>query len=260
MDINAANNRLGPAPGSRIVVSGGCGGIGRVLVDALVAAECSVAIIDLATSIAAHPPPDSVLAFAANATDDTQVNDAIKELGTHWNAVDGFANLCGFTLPRKALNEFTLLEWREVIQGNLDAAFLLCTGLLPLLKKGSEPAIVNVASSLAVKSAPGYGPYASAKAGILALTRMLAEENSPVIRANAVAPNAVRTEFLTGGTGREKNAAGELLDLEAYGDGLPLKRAAEPEDVVGPVLFLLGSASAFMTGQTLHINGGLWQP
>ena len=65
---------------------------------------------------------------------------------------------------------------------------------------------------------------------------MLAEENAPDIRVNAVAPNAVRTEFLTGGTGRHSGGKAELLDLEAYGKSLPLKRAAEADDVVGPVL------------------------
>ena len=88
---------------------------------------------------------------------------------------------------------------------------------------------------------------------------MLAEENAPHIRVNAVAPNAVRTAFLQGGTGRPQDESA-LLDLDAYGKALPLGRNAEPEDVVGPVLFLLGPGSAFMTGQVLHVNGGLWQP
>ena len=88
---------------------------------------------------------------------------------------------------------------------------------------------------------------------------MLAEENAPAVRVNAVAPNAVRTAFLTGGTGRPQDEQ-QLLDLESYGRSLPLGRNAEPEDIVGPILFLLGPGSAFMTGQVLHINGGLWQP
>ena len=196
--------------------------------------------------------------LSADATDEAQVAQAVEGLNDLWGSVDGFVNLCGFTLARRPLEDYSLEEWRLIMHGNLDAAYLLTTRLLPLLKAGHDPAIVNVSSSLAVKASSGYGPYASAKAGVLALTRMLAEENAPIVRANAVAPNAVRTEFLTGGTGRDANAG--LLDLEAYGKSLPLQRVAEPLDVVGPVLFLLSPASSFMTGQTLHINGGLWAP
>lgn len=222
--------------------------------------HCEVAVIDMPASIAAHAPPPDVHVFSADATDPKQIDTAVRKLSGKWDGVDGFVNLCGFTLARRPLEDYSLEEWREVIQGNLDAAFLLVTRMLPLLRAGHDPAIVNVASSLAVKASPGYGPYSSAKAGILALTRMLAEENSPVIRANAVAPNAVRTEFLSGGTGRHGDTAGELLDLKAYGKSLPLQRAAEALDVVGPIVFLLSPAARFMTGQTLHINGGLWQP
>ena len=252
--------RLTPLAGSRIAVAGGCGGIGRALVAALLEAECRVAVIDMAASVAQHPPPAGVVVSEADATDPEQVAAAAADIRAEWGALDGFANLCGFTLSRKPLEDYRLDEWREVLQGNLDAAFLLSTRLLPLLREGNSAAIVHVASSLAVKASPGYGPYSSAKAGILALVRMLAEENSPQIRVNAVAPNAVRTEFLSGGTGRHAGSGGELLDLDAYGRELPLGRAAEPADVVGPVMFLLGPGAAFMTGQTLHVNGGLWQP
>ena len=251
---------LAPRSGTRVAVAGGCGGIGRCLVAELLARDCRVAVIDMPASIADHQPPDGVMVLAANATREDEVDNAAKALGESWDGVDAFVNLCGFTLARRPLQEYSLAEWREVVQGNLDAAFLLATRLLPLLSAGRNPTIVNVASSLAVKASPGYGPYSAEKAGILALTRMLAEENAPGIRVNAVAPNAVRTEFLSGGTGRHADSKGELLDLEAYGSSLPLQRAAEPADVVGPVLFLLGPASLFMTGQTLHINGGLWQP
>ncbi len=242
----------------RVAVAGGCGGIGRELVSHLIGFGCEIAVIDMPSSIEAHKPPKGVTVLAADATDEAQVAQAVEGLNDLWGSVDGFVNLCGFTLARRPLEDYSLAEWRLVVQGNLDAAFLLTTQLLPLLKAGQDPAIVNVASSLAVKASSGYGPYASAKAGVLALTRMLAEENAPIVRANAVAPNAVRTEFLTGGTGRHANAG--LLDLDAYGQSLPLQRVAEPLDVVGPVLFLLSPASRFMTGQTLHINGGLWAP
>ena len=249
---------LTPPDGANVVVSGGCGGIGRVVVAGLLEHGCHVSVIDLPASVEAHPPPTGVQVVAADATDEAQVDTAITALGDA--AVYGFVNLCGFTLPRQPLEDFSLAEWHEIVQGNLDAAFLLCTRMLPLLRRSEDARIVNVASSLAVKASKGYGPYATAKGGMLALTRMLAEENAPGIRVNAVAPNAVRTEFLTGGTGRGASSRSELLDLDAYARSLPLQRVAEPLDVAGPILFLLSPAARFMTGQTLHVNGGLWQP
>lgn len=246
-------------PRSRLVVAGGCGGIGRELVAALLEQGCEVAVIDMSASLEEFPPPDPVLMCTADATDPAQVAIAVERISAQWGAADGFVNLCGFTVPRRPVEDYSVEVWRDVIQGNLDAAWVLSAAMLPLLRQGNEPAIVHMASSLAVKASPGYAAYSSAKAGILALTRMLAEENAPDVRVNAVAPNAVRTAFLSGGTGRAKDS-GALLDLESYGRSLPLGRNAEPADVVGPILFLLGPGSCFMTGQVLHVNGGLWQP
>ena len=97
--------------------------------------------------------------------DAAEVDAAVQRIATLWDGIDGFVNLCGFTLARRPLEDYSLAEWREVVQGNLDSAFLLATRLLPLLRAGSDPAIVNVASSLAVKASPGYGPVFLGKSG-----------------------------------------------------------------------------------------------
>ena len=109
---------------------------------------------------------------------------------------------------------------------------------------------------------PGYGPYGASKAGLIALTKSIAMEEAPLVRANAVAPGAVRTAFLEGGTGREGRAkgGGTRLDVAAYVRGVPMGRIAEAEDVVGPILFLLSGASGYMTGQVLWVNGGALTP
>jgi len=85
--------------------------------------------------------------------------------------------------------------------------------------------------------------------------RVLAAEMAPHARVNAIAPSAVDTPFLQGGTGRQTRALG--FDKDVYVKSVPLARIAVPEDIVGPILFLLGPASAYITGQTLHVNGGL---
>ena len=107
---------------------------------------------------------------------------------------------------------------------------------------------------MAARLRPGFGAYGASKAGLIALTKSIAVENAPDIRANVVAPGAVATAFLRGGTGRAE--ASVRLDVDAYARALPLGRIAEPSDVVGPILFLCGPGAAYMTGQVLWVNGG----
>ncbi len=259
-DADPGNFRIRPPAGFRLAVIGGCGGIGRRLVEVALASGLKVAVLDLPASIDRHSPPAECRVYPADAADPQQVDAAFAALTNDWGALDGYANLCGFSPARQPVSELDFPTWQQAIAGNLNAAFLTSKHALPLLQRGVAPAMVHVASSLAVKASPGYGPYSAAKAGILALTRMLAAEHSPRIRVNAVAPSAVRTEFITGGTGRSPYPEAPLLDLEAYGKALPLERIAEPDDILGPILFLLGPGSRYMTGQVLHVNGGLFQP
>ncbi len=259
---HAPTHRLAPLEGRRIAVSGGAGGIGRVLVRALIEAGCRVAVLDLAASLARHGVPDGVIAAPVDATDEATVTAGLALVDADFGGLDGFVALAGFTREKYPVAETPKAVWDEVIAGNLDSAFLTCRAAVPLLRRGTDAAIVTVSSGLALKPTPGYGPYSVAKAGLLALTRLLAQENAPAIRVNAVAPAAVDTAFLRGGTGRGGDEANgpQRLDLEAYLRTVPLGRLAEPADVVGPILFLLGPASAYITGQTLHVNGGLLMP
>jgi 3-oxoacyl-[acyl-carrier protein] reductase len=253
---------LAPAPGARIAVTGGAGGIGRALVAALREAGCRVAVLDLPASLAAHPPPADTPAIALDATQEAALEVAFAGIGQGWGGLDGLVTLAGFAGPRLSAAETPGSLWAEVTEGNLHATFLSVRAALPALREGTEPAVVTMSSGLAAKGTPGYAPYAAAKAGVLALTRVLAAENAPWLRVNAVAPSAVDTPFLSGGTGRGGEAPGAVarLDRDAYLRGVPLGRLADPVDVVGPILFLLGPASRYVTGQTLHVNGGALMP
>ncbi|WP_137176823.1 SDR family NAD(P)-dependent oxidoreductase [Roseomonas sp. AR75] len=251
--------RLGPAAGARVAVTGGAGGIGRALVAALLGEGCGVAVLDLPAVLAAHPPAGGALPLPCDATDEAGVGAAFASLRDRWGGLDGLVTLAGFAGPKLAAGETSLALWTEVTEGNLAATFLACRAALPLLRAGKDPAVVTMASGLAAKPAPGYAPYAAAKAGVLALTRALAAENAPWLRVNAVAPSAVETAFLRGGT-HAGGADAPRFDTDAYSRSVPLGRLATPEDVVGPILFLLGPAAAYVTGQTLHVNGGLLMP
>jgi len=243
--------------GQKIAVVGGCGGIGRAVVTALLDSGAQVAVLDLPQSLTRHPPPASVRGYPVDAASSASVEAAFAALAQDWPALDGMVNLVGFTRDPAPLAETPDDLWSEMIDGNLQAAFFLARAALPLLRRSKAASLVNISSGLAVKSTPGYGPYAASKAGILALTRVLAQENAPQVRVNAVAPSAVDTAFLRGGTGRGgEDRADSHLDVGAYVRSIPLARLATPQDVVGPVLFLLSPAAGYVTGQTLHVNGG----
>lgn len=249
-----------PHGNRRLAVLGGCGGIGRELVKGALRREYLVAVLDLPVSLERHPLPSGVTGIAVDATNEEQVNTAFAELDQQWGGLDAFVNLCGFMHENQPLAETTSAVWNEIVDGDLNSMFFAAKAVLPLLQKGENAAMVNASSGLAQYIRPGFGAYAVAKAGVIALTKTLALENAPGVRVNAVAPSAVDTAFLRGGTGRSDEADEVHLDLAAYINAIPLKRIATPPDIVKPVLFLLGEDSAYMTGQVLWINGGAYMP
>lgn len=237
-----------------LAILGGCGGIGRQLVTDAQAAGWTPIVFDLARSIEAHPLP-GVETHAVDASDAKDVARAAAQVA---EPLQGFVNLCGFMSDQGPLAERDPDDWRGVMDGNLNAAFYVARAFLPRMAKGG--AIVQVGSGLGHNARPGYGPYAIAKAGISALTRQLALENAPDVRVNCVAPSAVDTAFLRGGTGRSDEDQPNALNMQAYASAIPMQRIAEADDVTGPILFLLSDAARYITGQVLHVNGGAYMP
>lgn len=238
----------------KLAILGGAGGIGRALTLRAKSEGWTVTVLDLHASLSAHPVPDGVSSIAIDVSDPNSVSSAFSTLGP----LDGFVNLAGFMSPHQSLLSTPLEVFDEVMTGNLRGAFLAAQAALPLLQQASG-AMVNVASGLGAHARPGFGPYAAAKAGMISLTKTLALEAAPRVRVNAVGPSAVDTAFLRGGEGRETSDA-VPVNLQAMVGATPLGRIATPDDVVGPILFLLGADASFMTGQVLWINGGGYMP
>jgi NAD(P)-dependent dehydrogenase (short-subunit alcohol dehydrogenase family) len=258
---------LAPPPGSRVLVAGGCGGVGRPMVKAFQSIGLDVAVLARPSSIERHPPPDGVLTVPVNAIDAISVADAFTALSKDWDTIDVLVFLVGFMIvPPIPIPEVTPEAWDEVITGNLRSAFLVCREALPMLHKAGG-SIVNIGSSLAYNPLKGVSAYAAAKGGLVSLTKSLAVENAPHVRANLIAPSAIETSFLAGGDGKRGDEAAQKGGdawfnsmKEDYVPTIPLGRIAQAEDIIGPTLFLASPSASFITGQVIHVNGGRVTP
>jgi len=244
--------------GRRIIVVGGAGAIGRAYSCAAQARGNEIAVLDLATSLKAAGIADHSLVFETDVSDPRQVISAFRALASQWASADGLVYLSGFTLsPPRAAWEIADRDWCNVLDVNLTGAFRVACAARALLSASTSASIVFVSSAMAFGPIKGFAPYIASKAGLIGLTRALAVELAPAIRVNALAPSAMETPFLTGGTGRTADSMTPgWFSPEDMISGIPLGRLAQTRDCIGALQYLLGENSAFMTGQVLHINGG----
>jgi 3-oxoacyl-[acyl-carrier protein] reductase len=172
----------------------------------------------------------------------TAMMESIKE---SVGGIDILVNNAGI-LRDRSLRNMTLDDWRSVIDTNLDGVFLCCKAALGLLRDGGR--IVNIASIAGIHPFHGQSNYAAAKAGVIALTKVLSKELARKgITANAVAPGVIQTTML-----------GELKPdvLASYLQQIPVGRLGKPEDVANAVHFLASEESSYITGQVLPVTGG----
>ncbi|MBT0957219.1 SDR family oxidoreductase [Alphaproteobacteria bacterium KMM 3653] len=251
---------LGPAKGAKALVIGGCGGIGRAYVDGLLLAGCEVAVIDRPSAHQAAPLPPGVTVIACDVTDEAAFTRAIAQQAAKFGAFDVLAHVAGINPSQTRIAELDLEEYERVMQVNLRSAIVTAKEGLPHMAEGG--AILFVSSGLGAQPEPTFGSYAMSKAALNSLVKTLAKEAAPKVRVNAVAPGLAATAFLTGGTGAggQAGSLGYIDDLGELGARLiaaiPMGRLADPVDIAGPMLFLSGPNSAYMTGQTLFVGGG----
>lgn len=182
----------------------------------------------------------------ADLADPTSAWHVAREATNVWGKLDAFVANAGL-YDRRSLADMTGDAWRQTLAVDLDAPAVMAQALLPNL--GPSASLVFVSSIVASRGTPHGAHYAAAKAGLVGLTRALALELAPKVRVNAVAPGYVDTDMIDGDS-PERRAGRE--------QEVPLGRVGSPEDVAGAVSWLCGPDSAYVTGQLLHINGGLW--
>ncbi|MGB8417010.1 SDR family NAD(P)-dependent oxidoreductase [Paraburkholderia sp.] len=241
----------------KILVVGGCGAVGSAVVAGIRARGDDAAVFDLPKSLERLRDAD-VLNFPVDVRDRASVRSAYENLGNAWGRLDGLVYTSGFAnSPPTPAENLTDSEWRDVLDVNLFGAFLVATCGRTLLLEGQQSSIVFVSSSMAFGPVPGFAPYIASKAGLIGLTRALALEFSPKVRVNVIAPSAMETPFLAGGTGRvEDEAIPGWFDARMMSSQIPLGRLATPQDCAGAIDFLLDERSSFITGQVITLNGG----
>lgn len=187
------------------------------------------------------------IAVAADVRDPVAVEAMLETTQRTFGSLDILVNNAGI-LRDKTLKKMELAEWNDVIETNLTGVFNSCKAAAPRMGDGGR--IVNLASISAVMGFYGQINYAAAKAGVVAMTKVLGRELAKsAITVNAVAPGVVLTDM---GQSISDAARQEILAQ------IPLKRFGEPEEIAGAILLLCSPLASYITGQTLHVNGGWW--
>ena len=239
--------------GTATVVTGGGSGIGRA--SALLLAELGSAVCivdrDAATADAAVAAVTEAGGRACSVVGDVReidtATDAADAALTRFGRIDALVNNAG-GMFFAAAEKLTPGGWSAVIKLNLDATFQFAQAVQPAMASAGRGTIVNIASVAGIAGSPGAAHYGAAKAGVINLSRSLALEWAPAIRVNCIAPDFIQTE----GTQQLMTDA----ERERLTRLVPLARPGAPGDVANAVAFLVSDMAAFITGQTLVVDGG----
>ena len=187
------------------------------------------------------------IALPADVRAPAEISAIIAQAIERFGALDIVVNNAGI-LRDKTMKKLTDADWQSVIDTNLTGVFNTCRTAAEVLADGGR--IVNISSIAAAVGFFGQSNYAAAKAGVVGLTKVLSRELARrKITVNAVAPGVVLTEM---GKSIPEEHRNEMLKL------IPLGRFGEPREISGAILFLCSDLASYVTGQTLHVNGGWW--
>jgi NAD(P)-dependent dehydrogenase (short-subunit alcohol dehydrogenase family) len=245
--------------GKVAAVTGGAGGIGEAVVFRLAEDGCVPIVIDnneaavrrLVADLKARAIEAAFL--IVDVTQRMAVQQAFAKIISDFGRIDVLVNVAGGTLHKHPVEDFPLAHWQATIDANLTSTFLCCQAVIGAMKSQRSGTIINISSAIGFTGAVNRSAYAAAKAGIIGFSKTLALELAPYgIRINIVAPGRTATKRVSAGYSADEWQAADKLN--------PLGRAAEPRDIADAVAFLAGATSGYITGQTLHVNGGKLMP
>jgi 3-oxoacyl-[acyl-carrier protein] reductase len=236
-----------------VVITGGTGAICTQVARRFAEEGAHPVLVDVrAPGAAVEIDGRATPVLACDVTLDIDVRRMADAVVARFGRVDVLVNGAG-VMTWTPIVDLPEEEWDRVVDITLKGTFLVSRAIGSRMVERRGGAIVNIASGLGHTPVVEVGHYAAAKAGVIALTKTMALELAPHrIRVNAVAPGAIDTPLIWPRRSRD--------EIAAMGTRIPLGRVGQPDDVATVVVFLASSAAAYMTGQTLFINGGALMP
>ena len=236
------------------IVTGGTRGIGRAIAEGFVAAGAKVAVgsrkADACAETEAHLTSmgGDAIGVPTHAGDLDALSTLVDRTVDRFGRIDIVVNNAANALTQP-LGQFTPEAWQKSFDVNLRGPVFLVQAALPQLRESPSAAVINVISAGAFLFSANVAMYAAAKAALMSFTRSMAADFAPLgIRVNALAPGTVDTDMVRANPPEMQRAMAQASHLG---------RAAGPDEMVGPALFLASDASSFMTGQVLLADGGL---
>lgn len=237
------------------IVTGGGGGLGRAIGLGLVEAGAKIVVADVVpksgeetVELIKKAGGDAVF-VRVDLTKRTEVENLVETAAKEFGRIDILVNNAGVQLGKPVL-ETGEDDWHRVMDINLTSAFLCSKYVVKYMIKQGKGKIINISSTAGITAATNQSAYSASKAGLILLTKSLALEWARYnINVNAIAPGYLRTAFSASALEDEKTASTLLKKI-------PLRRFGEPGDIVPLVLYLASSASDYMTGETVLIDGG----
>jgi 3-oxoacyl-[acyl-carrier protein] reductase len=234
------------------LVVGGGSGIGRATANLLHQVGASVAVADLSPELAQEVASEvNGVAVAGDVTDRAGAAAVVDEARSALGGLGALVNIVG-AASWSGLNELDDETWERDLRLNLTQHLYVCQAAAKHMSAGGAMSLVASVSGL--YGAPNHAAYGAAKAGVMALARTMANEWGPRgIRVNCVAPDIIATPRVVAGFAEGGEA--QMTGI-ARADGVPLGRWGRPEEIAGPLVFLVSPLAGFMTGQTLVVDGG----
>jgi NAD(P)-dependent dehydrogenase (short-subunit alcohol dehydrogenase family) len=237
------------------VVTGASRGLGRAIALALARAGANLVLIARDTAALQRVASEveqlgqRALALPCDVTAESEVTAAAHQVRATLGAVHILVNSAGINI-RKPITEFSLEEWRRVLDTNLTGAFLMCRAFVPLMRGHGYGRILNLTSIMSHVALPGRTAYAASKTGLLGFTRALALELAPEgITVNGISPGPVATEM--------NRPLLENPDLNReFTARIPLARWGREEEIAALALYLCSEAAGWITGTDIRIDGG----